>query len=170
MWPRDPRPAEASRSAGPAPPPAEPSAPAPRPPAPPAPAALDGKRRPFGFAVLSALLGIGTALGAAVLMEGGRPPGVPGAVTRLMDVLVLASGGVLAMGLWRCERWVGRVATVWGALYVTQIALAMHPYFAETPGLGSSPGFWIVALAWTALLGAVVRYVRRRNRDLWPTP
>lgn len=183
MWPFGPRPArEAPRSAGWSP--MRPAAPVRTPgPVPPTRAtsslstrfAARFRTRPTGFTILAVLLGIAAPLMAVALMRENHPATLAGALHRLAAVSTLASAAVLAIGLWRCERWVGKVAAAWAGLLAAHMAvlwfgLLWYLGAGEAPALDVTVAAALFTLLSATPLAAVAWYVRRRNRKLWPTP
>jgi hypothetical protein len=100
------------------PPPARsrPAHPAAKPGTPAAAAPPTAPGRPEGFALLAWFLGF-RLIGRItdLLFSTGTPTGFVEGVARMVEVGSVACAAALVVGLWRCERWVGRAAIFWAA-------------------------------------------------------
>jgi hypothetical protein len=121
------------------------------------------RKRPTGFTLLALVLGVGLIAGFPAFLAYPPTPGDPyGLLQRASLAAALLLSALLALALWRCERWVGRAAVVWFA--VLYLAAVVHTGDAF-PDLQESLT-WLSALLMMVFPFFVLAYVLERAARL----
>ncbi|HEX5727634.1 MAG TPA: hypothetical protein VFX98_19335 [Longimicrobiaceae bacterium] len=119
--------------------------------------------RPFGFRVLSVVFLVVWITGAGILASATLPTPVAGlkVAARFAAVLLLLLSGIVVVGLWRADAWVGRAMDLWMLLFAGSLVTLS---VAAEPRILFEPLAWVFGAIALGTAYLPVMYVKDRLR------